>query len=215
MGRTLLEMLDDDTGSTQVKTANDRSIESMALGLGLFGEDGIKTASEEKEEEEEEEKEEEGKEHKTAGFTGIEGLYESLFPDDVLGGIKTASEFEQYKEASYEEALGERTRDYHEFRLGQRLEKIAYNALHKGTVADHESDHPNHIDNNHGERNNGGRAIDLRPSIDNEIVPEHSDAIVGHEEWANGHNTIDNPKGVHMQKKAALRKAQILAVLEQ
>lgn len=212
---SLMDLLNDDTGSSQVKVASGDPIEKMAFDLGLLSGGSVKTASEDMEEKKEHEEEEEEEGHaKKASLSGIEGLYDSLFPDDALGGIKTASQTELTKEAAYEEALGARSHDYFAERLNQRLVKLAYGALAHGTVANHESDHPNHMENNHAERNNGGKAMDLKPHFDNEMVPEHSDTIVGHEEWANGHNTIDNPKGHSMAKKAALRKAQILAALE-
>lgn len=167
----------------------------------------------------------EGGEHKTASFVGMEGLFNQCFPQDTLGAVKTASQSLMTKEAMREHRIGERAREYHEMRRDQRLDKlasdilmqkVAYGPLAKGPVANHNSENPNHMENDHAERNNGGKAMDLTPEFDNEMVPEHSDTIVGHEEWANGHNTIDNPKGVHHMKKAALalRKAQISALLE-
>jgi len=215
---TLRDFLSSDAPTFQTKTASEDSIDKLAAELGLWDGDSTKVAefppmkAEGKKKEEEEEEEEEEGHHKKASLQGIDGLYDSLFPDDMLGGVKTAAEMGLDKEAALQEALGASAHVTFQARFDDRMAKLAYAALSGGQVAGHDSEHPNHVPNDKGAKGNGGKPLDLSPEYSAELHPESSSAVVGKEEWSTGHNEIDS----HMAKKAALarRKQFLLAQLE-
>jgi len=214
---TLRDFLSSDAPTFQTKTASEDSIDKLAAELGLWDGDSTKVAefppmkAEGKKKEEEEEEEDEGHDKK-ASLHGIDGLFGSLFPNDILGGVKTAAEISFDKEAAVQEALGAAAHKTCQARFDDRMSKIAYSALSGGQVAGHDSEHPNHVPNDKGAKGNGGKTLDLSPQYSTELHPESSSAVVGKEEWSTGHNEIDS----HMAKKAALarRKQFLLAQLE-
>lgn len=208
---SLMELLESDLGAGETKTASqnyspsagdDVSIEKIATQLGLFGStEKVAESKEEKKEEKREEKEEH--EEKKASLTGVEGLFNALFPGDALGGTaKTASDEQITKEAADEQAVGARTYDHFAARFDQRIEKLAYAALSGDASAQHDPEAPNHLPNNKPERDAGGHAVDTTPHYTNEIKPENSKAVVGRE--GSGGNV----------KAAALRKQLLLAALQ-
>lgn len=205
---TLQELLMSDVmGSTQTKTAaaapaqagDDASLEKIAMELGLFSDSEAAPAA------------------KTAAATtsevlaaaeaaaapaekvaseGFGGLYESLFPDDSLGGsVKTAEE----EKIAAEEALGARTWDHFAARFDARIEKLAYAAL-SGSAHKGDTEAPNHIPNNKGQRDAGGGAINTTPSVEDSVKDLHPEGGVG--KYEHGHKT------------AAVRKQMLLAMLD-
>ena len=196
---TLQELLAGDLGaSVTTKTASydaysdeDAQIEKIAAELGLFN-DSVKVASgsgEYGDEEEEDESGEEKKpkeEHEKKG-RDMNGLYESFFPEDELGGVEKVG---MDKVAAYEETLGARSHDYFTARFNARLEKFAADSIS-------ESDHPKaQLPNN---KAGGSAAIDTTPQYTDEISAENGPAVVGQE---------------HQVKQAAYRKAWLMSQLE-
>ena len=133
---TLQEMLASSFGETNTKTASaakgadsDDHMTKIAQELGLDGFFGKQAEEEEKEEHKEEEKEEKEEGEKSASFS-LDGVYSTLFPEDVDITVKTA---EEEKNAA-EEALGARAYDHYASQWDRRMEKIASDALTGGAT---------------------------------------------------------------------------------
>lgn len=216
---TLQELVEQDLGMTE-KTASrldtsseDASLQKLAAQIGLDL-SWDKTAAEEEssfppkkeeekeeeEEEEEEQKEEEGEKTSSIGL-GLDGLYDTFFPEDGLGSVKVANQ--EKLAAEYQEYLGGRSFEKFASRWDRRIEKLAVD-MSTGTLHE-EAEVPQQLDNNRAD--NAEQAIDTTPQVTDEVSKLDDERTIG-----------DYENVQHSQMKtaaaAAMRKAALLAQLE-
>jgi len=207
---TLQEILANDFGVEQVKTASVQGSEEIDSLAARYGFDFAKVASDDKDEDDkkgDKDKEEgEDKEEKKASM-GLSSYFNSLFPED--GELnKTAEEMEK---VAYEENLGARAYDHFAARLDRRLDKLASAVLSGNasvgastSAAPEGSVHKDLTIPQASKTNrpaNAGDKIDTSPSYTDEIHSHDDARTVGHLEQKHAEDL-------------AMRKALILSQLE-
>lgn len=191
-----------------VKTAgvvDEAELDRYAAELGLdFG----KEASEKEDSEEDKKEDKKEEEKKASAVSGLDSIYNSLFPEDVVLS-KTA---EELKVAEAEEYLGARAFDHFAARFDRRLEKIAAELSGSASVsaptgADATGNvHKGYTVPQASQTNKPAGAsqkIDTTPVVTDEVKAKNEAKTVGHFEQKRA-----------MVMDAAMRKHFLLSQLE-
>lgn len=203
---TLQDYLNGMGADETVKTASvadEAELDRYAAELGLdFG----KEAAEK--EDSEEDKEEDKAEKKASDVSGLDSIYNSLFPEDVVLS-KTA---EELKVAEAEEYLGARAYDHFAARFDRRLEKIAAELSGSASVsAPTGADATGNVHKGYtvpqasktNKPANASQKIDTAPVVTDEVKAKNEAKTVGHFEQKQA-----------MVMDAAMRKHFLLSQLE-